>query len=184
MKTLGVFAGVLLSIAGFSSAVHAEESSQDVKVAVSLPTVEKPEAAVSVTAPQLPVVPQDPKVQQILNQAKALSTPVEQENLILARAKTFLGENNYQAAISLAAYVLSNLDANSLGAKGLMETAKAALAKAAQDKLSQMGQSIGGGTQNAQADGSAVQQQSAQTHESIKKAASDVKSLFGGSTTK
>ncbi len=78
----------------------------------------------------------DPKAQQAIDQSKAAGTPAQQETFLVAKAKSLLGEGKYEAAVSVANYILTALNAKSTGAQDILTTAKQKIADMAKQKLS------------------------------------------------
>lgn len=93
--------------------------------------------AVGQAAVQAGVQALSPQAQAVVNDANKLKTPSEKENFIVAKAQTFMTQKNYDMALQLANYVVTNVNAKSLSAQKIVTDAKAALAKLAQDKLQQ-----------------------------------------------
>ena len=56
----------------------------------------------------------------------------------IGKANEFLQSQKFEDAIKTAQYILSNLDANNASAKNIIEQAKAALAKMAQQKVGEI----------------------------------------------
>lgn len=128
--------------------------------------------AVGQAAVQTAVQALSPQAQAVVDEAQKLGTPAAQENFIVAKAKTFMGEKNYDLALQLANYVLTNINSNSLNAQKIVTDAKASLAQYAQDKVGQ-----------AQAQ-SKEAQQAQQVQSDAAKTAEGVKGLLGAFGTK
>jgi hypothetical protein len=79
----------------------------------------------------------NPQAQTVVDQAKALTGAPQQENFLITKAKGFMGSGNYETALQVASYVKTNINAKSLSADKIITDAKAALAKYAQDKVTQ-----------------------------------------------
>ena len=111
-----------------------------------------------------------PQAQSVVDEAKTLA-PAQQENFIVTKAKTFMGQKNYDVALQLANYVITTLNSKSLDASKIVTDAKSALAKIAQEKMAQMQ------AQSAQANQAQAQTNQAQTD--ANKVAADAKNLLG-----
>jgi hypothetical protein len=118
-----------------------------------------------------------PEAQQKVDEAKKMSTPAQQENFLVAQAKTFMTQQNFDAAMGLAQYVITNVNAKSLTAQKIMDDAKALMQKKVQDHLTGLQQQAGAAAQaspvgQTQAQAGAVQADATKT-------VNDVKALFG-----
>ena len=86
------------------------------------------------TAKQTVAQSMTPEAQETVDEAKKLGTTKQQENFIITKAKQYLGEGNYQAALDLANYVKTALNSKSLDASKIITDATAALTKMLQKK--------------------------------------------------
>lgn len=67
--------------------------------------------------------------------SKAKTTVEEQAKYLIQQANNFINSDNFDEAIKTAKYVLSNLDANSIAAKDIIEKAQVELKKLAEQKM-------------------------------------------------
>ncbi len=72
--------------------------------------------------------------QQAQAQADSLQVKIKE---LIAKAKSYLQDGNYDQAIKVAQQVLTNFDPSSSEAKSIIQQAKDGLAKLAQEKMSQ-----------------------------------------------
>lgn len=68
---------------------------------------------------------------QVIKIAQTLKTVQEKTNYLMKQAQAFYSSKQFQQAIEIAQYVLTNLDNNSQPAKSLIEKAKTQLENAA-----------------------------------------------------
>ncbi|MBF0331119.1 MAG: hypothetical protein HQL17_04220 [Candidatus Omnitrophica bacterium] len=118
-----------------------------------------------------------PEGQKKVDEAKKMATPVQQENFLVAQAKTFLTQQNFDSALGLAQYVLTNVNSKSLTAKKVMDDAKALMQKKVQEHLTGLQQQAGGMVQSSPA--GQTQAQTGAVQADATKTVSDVKALFG-----
>ena len=118
-----------------------------------------------------------PQAQTAVAEANKLPAGAQQENYIVAKAKEYLAARNYQPALDLSNYVLTNINAKSLSAQKIMTDAKAALTKMAQDKMAAMQQTTTSSSQAAQAQAQVNAAQ--QVKNDATQTATSLKSLFG-----
>ena len=128
---------------------------------------QSPWGSVLKSAAQVAVQQLTPQAQTVVDEAAKLAAGAPQENFIVTQAKQFLAGGNYQTALDLANYVITTLNSGSIDAQKIMTDAKAALAKMAQDKLTQV--------QQTQEQAAAAQQAQADVVET----GNTLKSLFG-----
>ncbi len=84
-----------------------------------------------------------PEGQQKIDEAKTMATPAQQESFLVAQAGIFLTQQNFDAAMGIAQYVLTNINAKSLTAKKIMDDAKAMMQKVVEDHLTGLQQKAG-----------------------------------------
>lgn len=70
---------------------------------------------------------------EAINNAKALQTTEQKTDYLVGQGNAFVSSKEYQSAIDVAQYILSNLDKESQEAKAILEKAKAQLAAAAKE---------------------------------------------------
>ena len=75
--------------------------------------------------------------------SKAKVTVEAQAKYLIQQANGFVNSDNFDEAIKTAKYVLSNLDANSTTAKGIIEKAQAELKKLAEQKMADVKGKLG-----------------------------------------
>ena len=117
------------------------------------PMAEQPQAPAAAAKTNAPVTPPPPApmpaqavqqqvavvsqkvtatAQEAINAAGQLQTVAEKVNYLMAQAQSFYNSENYQQVVSVAQYVLQNLDSNSAGAKDLLAKAQAKLQSSVQ----------------------------------------------------
>lgn len=83
--------------------------------------------------------------QEAINTSEVMKTVQEKANYLISQAQAFYNSKEFQGAIELGQYVLSNLDQNSQAAKDLIEKAKTEITKAAQDAMNKAKEGLGFG---------------------------------------
>ncbi len=78
-----------------------------------------------------------------IENSKTMQTVQQKADYLIGQAKAFYNSKDFQQAVDIAQYVLSNVDKDSVQAKDLIEKAKAELAKIGQQKLDEMKSKIG-----------------------------------------
>jgi hypothetical protein len=76
----------------------------------------------------------NPQAKAVVDQANAIQDAKAKENFLVTKAKTFMGEKNYESAMQVAQYVLTNVNSKSPDAKKIVEDAKAAIVAYAKSK--------------------------------------------------
>jgi hypothetical protein len=79
---------------------------------------------------------------QVIQKSQTLKTVQEKTNYLIKQAQAFYSSKEFQQAIEVAQYVLSNLDRNSQPAKNLIEKAKAQLQNAAGKAVGDIGNKL------------------------------------------
>ena len=78
-----------------------------------------------------------------IEQAKALESVEAQVNYLVKEANAFISSEKFDEAINTAKYILSELDKESVQAKGIIEKAQAELKKLAAAKLDEAKGALG-----------------------------------------
>jgi hypothetical protein len=81
--------------------------------------------------------------QEAIENSKSKATVQEQVDYLAGQAKSFVNSKNYDQAVSVANYILANLDQNSQQAKDILDQAKAEMQKTAQKALDDMKNKLG-----------------------------------------
>jgi len=76
----------------------------------------------------------NPQSKAVVDQANALTDQKAKENFLITKAKGFMGDKNYESAMQVAQYVMTNVNTKSPDAKKIFEDAKAKLAEYAKQK--------------------------------------------------
>lgn len=79
-----------------------------------------------------------PQAQAAIDQTTALPTAAAKEKSLIAKAKSFMSSKNYQTALEISNYILTYINPKSAESKKLVEEAKAAISKLAQDKINKV----------------------------------------------
>ncbi|MEI8011379.1 MAG: hypothetical protein WCI27_02705 [Candidatus Omnitrophota bacterium] len=118
----------------------------------------------------------DPKAQEIIDQSKLSGTAAQQESFLVTRAKALMGEGKYEAAVNLANYILTTLNAKSAGAQDILTTAKQKIADMARQKLAGV---LTSSTPAATGTLTPAQQKAAAAREKADKVAGHVQGILG-----
>lgn len=81
--------------------------------------------------------------QAAIEQSKAKGSVQEQVNYLAAQAKSFVNSKNFDEAVNVANYILTNLDKNSQAAKDILMQAKAEMQKTAESTMNDMKNKLG-----------------------------------------
>lgn len=81
--------------------------------------------------------------QEAIDQSKAKPNVQEQVNYLAGQAKSFINSQNFDQAVTVANYILANLDQNSQAAKDILQEAKAEMQKTAQKAMDDMKNKLG-----------------------------------------
>lgn len=81
---------------------------------------------------------------EAINNAKALQTTEQKTDYLVGQANAFVSSKEYQSAIDVAQYILTNLDKESQEAKAILEKAKAKLEAAAKAAVGDVQKELGG----------------------------------------
>ena len=87
--------------------------------------------------------PQAANSQEAITAAKAKATVEDQVKYLVDQGNKFINSKEYDQAVNVAKYVLSNLDKESEPAKALLEKAKAQLQAAAQGAMDDAKKKLG-----------------------------------------
>ena len=79
-----------------------------------------------------------------IEKSQALATVQQKVDYLAGQAKAFVNSKQYDQAVSVAQYILSNVDRNSLEAKSILEKAKTELAAQAKAKMEEMKKQFSG----------------------------------------
>lgn len=80
-----------------------------------------------------------------IDKSQAMATVKQKVDYLASQAKAFINSKQYDQAVSVAQYILSNLDSNSQTARSLLEKAKSALAAQAKAKMEEAKKNFGFG---------------------------------------
>jgi len=79
-----------------------------------------------------------------IEKSQTMATVQQKVDYLSAQAKAFVNSKEYDQAVRVAQYILSNLDSNSQEARSLLDKAKEALATQAKAKLEDVKKQLGG----------------------------------------
>lgn len=79
-----------------------------------------------------------------IDKSKTMATVQQKVDYLAGQAKAFINSKEYDQAVSVAQYILSNLDSNSQQARSLLEQAKSDLAAQAKAKLEEVKKQFSG----------------------------------------
>ncbi|MBF0569649.1 MAG: hypothetical protein HQL18_02605 [Candidatus Omnitrophica bacterium] len=127
--------------------------------------------------------PVNAQAQQVIAQSVSVGSSAQQENFLVAKAQGFLGQGNYEAAVSIANYILTSLDTSSPGANSILVAVKQQVAQLAAQSAGQARQTAYGATATAQ---QATQQATQQAQrgvgaaqDGVNKAMNSVQNILG-----
>jgi hypothetical protein len=83
-------------------------------------------------------------VDESIQMVKTMQTAKQKADYLINQAKAFYSSKQFQQAVDLAKYVLSNIDKNSAGAKNILKDAEKQLAALAQQKVGDVKNAISG----------------------------------------
>ena len=78
-----------------------------------------------------------------IQKSQAMATVQQKVDYLAGQAKAFINSKDYDQAVSVAQYILTNLDSNSKEARSLLEKAKSELTAQAKAKLEDVKKQFG-----------------------------------------
>lgn len=87
--------------------------------------------------------PKEASSQAAIEKSKAMATVQQKTDYLVGQARAFVNSKDFEQAISIAQYTLSNVDSNSQAARGILDQARAELTAKAKKAMEDVKAKLG-----------------------------------------